>query len=128
MGFGMGPVMKAIITALVLMASVMAPKAFAGRMTTADLISICGGSEEVTQNACKFYILGVTEGTSLAAGLAADKGHFCIPEGVTATEMVLVFRRVVQQDIRAFPADLEMPAVSMVGAIMQREYPCRGMK
>jgi hypothetical protein len=72
--------------------------AIADQMTTADLIELCDG--RVTEEGCRLYILGVTEGASLAAGLAEDKAHFCIPEGVTATEMALIFKRVIRQSER----------------------------
>lgn len=72
----------------------------------------------------KFYILGVTEGTSVAAGVANDKAHFCIPEGVSASAMELVVKMAIGQDLMVFPADREIPAVSFVAAAMQKAFPC----
>ena len=92
------------------------------QMTTADLMSICNRDE----SACAMYILGVTEGASLAAGIAKDTAHFCIPEGVTAAEMKLTFERVVREDVKRFHEDLNMPAASMVGATMLHQFPCKG--
>ena len=93
---------------------------FAAQMTTADLLSLCKSDE----NACRLYILGVSEGASLAAGMAKNSMHFCVPEGVTATEMRLIFERLAREDVKRFSGDLQIPAVSMVGAAMSRQFPC----
>jgi hypothetical protein len=93
-------------------------------MTTGDLQEICIGRDEGSKNACKFYILGVTEGTSVAAGVANDKAHFCIPEGVSASAMELVVKMAIGQDLMVFPADRDIPAVSFVAAAMQKAFPC----
>ena len=96
----------------------------AAQMTLSDLRDICGGTDEASTAACNFYILGVTEGAGLGAGVAMDKGHFCIREGVSSKEMVLIVKKAMTADLAAFPKDKNMPAVSFVAASMQRAFPC----
>jgi hypothetical protein len=96
----------------------------AAQMTLSDLRDICAGTDEVGMAACKFYILGVTEGAGIGAGMANDKAHFCIPEGVPSQKMVLIIKKAMTQDLAVFPQDKEMPAVSFVAASMQQAFPC----
>ncbi|RUN75503.1 hypothetical protein EJC47_15870 [Sphingomonas sp. TF3] len=93
-----------------------------GQMTLGDLQVLCADREP--GEACRFYILGVMEGTNLASGVANDTKHFCIPEGVTQTEIVAVVKRLAKGDVAMFPKDVTMPAVSFVGASLIHSYPC----
>lgn len=96
----------------------------AAQMTLSDLRDICAGTDEVSTAACKFYILGVTEGAGIGAGIANDKTHFCITEGVSSQKMVLIVKKAMAQDLAVFPQDKDMPAVSFVAASMQQAFPC----
>jgi hypothetical protein len=98
--------------------------AHAAQMRLSDLNEICTGRDEASTSACKFYILGVTEGASVAAGVAKDHSHFCIPQGVSSQDMVLTVKRAMTKDLAAFPQDKDMPAVSFVAAAMMRAFPC----
>lgn len=93
------------------------------QMTVSDLQTLCG--ERQPGEACRFYILGVMEGTSLAAASAKDKAHFCTPPGVVQSDIVAVVKRIVTADLVRFPADAKEPAVSFVGAALQLTYPCK---
>ena len=97
----------------------------ATQMKLSDLNKICASTDNGDKNACRFYILGVTEGTSVAAGVANDKTHFCIPEGVSSTDMVTIVKRAISKDLATFPNDKGMPAVSFVAAVMMKAYPCK---
>ena len=95
------------------------------QMKLSDLRDICAGTDELHATACKFYILGVTEGLALGAGVAKDKNHFCIPEGVSSQKMLLIVKNTMTADLAAFPQDKDMPAVSFVAASMQQAFPCK---
>jgi hypothetical protein len=56
--------------------------------------------------------------------VAKDKGHLCIPEGVSSKQMVLIVKKAMTADLAAFPEDKNMPAVSFVAASMQQAFPC----
>ena len=82
--------MRNIIAALTLAAGLLALSAHAteAAMTAADLKELCSGSDHVSRNVCRTYILGVTEGISQGLSIAAGKSaKACIPEGVSAEHL-----------------------------------------
>jgi hypothetical protein len=97
----------------------------AAQMKLSDLRDICSARDGDSTNACRFYVLGVTEGVSVGAGVSNDHSHFCIPEGVSARDMVLAVKNQMTKDLAAFPQDKDMPAVSFVAAVMAETYPCQ---
>lgn len=99
--------------------------AYAAQMTLSDLHSFCSGTDEVSKTACRFYILGVTEGAGMGAGLAHDQSHFCTPADVSSEKMVSIVKEAMAKDLAFFPQDKNIPAVSFVAAAMMRAYPCR---
>lgn len=99
--------------------------AAARQMTVGDLQKICTAPDGASKNACQFYILGVTEGASTAAGIASDKTHFCIPEGVSASAMEFIVKKAIGQDLMFFPKDRDLAAGGFVAAAMLRAYPCQ---
>ena len=51
------------------------------------------------RDSCSLYILGVTEGVRLGAGVANDARHFCIPDDVTQAELTEVVLRMGKVDL-----------------------------
>ena len=93
------------------------------QMTVRDLQTLCSGRQP--GEACRFYILGVVEGSTVGAGIAKDNKHFCVPEGLTQTEMVAVVKRLSTADLAKYPSDAALPAVSVIVASLVHNYPCR---
>ena len=59
-------------------------------MTAADLAQLCGGTDHVSVNACRIYILGVTQGIDVGMRLAGARGNAhrpCVPPKVSAEEL-----------------------------------------
>lgn len=77
------------------------------------------------RDSCSLYILGVTEGVRLGAGVANDARHFCIPDDVTQAELTEVVLRMGKVDLAAYPEDRSLPASSFIGAALVKNYPCR---
>ena len=50
----------------------------ANTITAQDLEQFCGGSDHVSQNVCRVYILGVTQGVVLGGA------HVCVPASASA--------------------------------------------
>ncbi len=96
----------------------------AAQITLTDLKDICVGTGEASTAACKFYIWGVMEGVGLEAGLANDKAHFCVPEGVSSQRVISTVKEKITADLLAFPKDNDMPAVAFVSAVLQGAFPC----
>jgi len=53
---------------------------------------------------------------------------FCVPEGLSSTAMELVVKMKMGEDLAVFPADREMPAVSLVLPIIVHEFTCKKPK
>ena len=68
--------MRIIVTLLGVAATALALPAQGGEaaMTAGDLKELCSGSDHVSRNVCRSYILGVTEGISQGLSIAAGKG------------------------------------------------------
>jgi len=53
-----------------------------GQMKVSELNEFCTSQSTGLPEACRFYIFGITEGASIAAGAAHDNANFCVPAGV----------------------------------------------
>jgi Rap1a immunity proteins len=81
-----------------------------------------------SQAACKFYILGITQGMGVRMndqGAFVESGSLCVPPDMTSEEMKLVFIRVAKNDFALFPEDKQLLASGLVGGIMARQFPCQ---
>jgi hypothetical protein len=125
------------IARVLLLAAATSCAVMGGQMTVGDLQKLCTSSDEGDKVACTFYILGVTEGTSLAANSVKDSsGEFreiknkpiCIPEGISGTALELVVKMSIGEDLMVFPADRDMPAVSFVSAVIRSKFSCQKSK
>jgi hypothetical protein len=103
-------------------------------MTVADLRLVCGTSEPQVPPACKFYILGASEGLALAGStegkaagqfVARTQGrHFCIPDNLPTETIRQKIMAMMDADLRAYPDDAKQPAISFVAAVIEQSYPC----
>ena len=97
-------------------------------MTAGDLQEICIGSSAESKAACRFYLLGITQGISMGMGIADGKmegGRPCIPENLSASAIELVVKIKMGQDLMVFPDDRKLDASGFVGAILVSTFPCR---
>jgi hypothetical protein len=116
--------MKMHLAALALLIAGATGPVSAHQMTVGDLQEICTARDQGNKKACQFYILGVTEGASTAAGVAEDKAHFCIPGGITASAMEFATKKAIGEDLMFYPADRDLAAAGFVAAVMQKSFPC----
>ncbi len=95
-------------------------------MTAADLKELCSGSDHVSRNVCRIYILGVTEGISQGLGIAAGKGkRACIPEGVSAEELEKSVKARLEQDLSRSPQRGSTDAAAFLSGALAEAFPCR---
>jgi hypothetical protein len=94
------------------------------QMTLGDLQEICSATDDYSRAACRYYILGVEEGTDLASRLAKDTGRFCVPVSTRDEATVVAVKTAMVADLAVYPKDREMPAVSFVAAAIVHAYPC----
>lgn len=113
--------LKVIAAALAIVTSFAA---FGAEMSAGDLYGFCVSTDAIVQNVCSKYILGAAQGMSLAAGKLGDKTIFCIPDDIAESRLVDVFIRTARADFAAYPRDKNVSAISLLGAILTRAFPC----
>lgn len=112
--------------------------AAAEQMTLGDLYKFCTSDNEGDKVACRFYILGVFEGASIAGSVggqdksgnfqeAKDK-RFCVPEDLASSAMELIVKMKMGEDLAVYPKDREMPAVSFLTSLITLQFPCQKTK
>jgi len=125
--------MKSLIHVLILTAA-SSILAVAGQMTVGDLLKMCTSTDAGDKVACTFYILGVTQGANLIAtttkGASGEfrgikEKPFCVPDDISSKALELVVRMKMGEDLAVFPKDSELPAVSFVVAVINKNFPCQ---
>jgi hypothetical protein len=97
-------------------------------MTAGDLQQICIGSSAESKAACRFYLLGITQGISMGMSIADGKtqgGRPCVPENLSASAIELAVKMKLGQDLMVFPDDRKLDASGAVGGILVSTFPCR---
>lgn len=119
--------MKRIVTALCVAAGTLALPAHAGEaaMTAGDLQELCAGSDHVSRNVCRIYILGVTEGIEQGLSIAAGKGSRpCIPEGVSAEQLEASVKSRLGEELSHTPARGNSDAAAFLARTLAQAFPC----
>jgi hypothetical protein len=97
-------------------------------MTAGDLAQLCNGSDHVSRNACRIYMLGVTQG--IAVGLhIADGGSRavrpCVPAGIAAEDL----EAVLKKKLDALEGGTQQrDAAGFIGETLSARYPCGGSR
>jgi hypothetical protein len=123
--------MRIIITALGVAAGMLAIPAHAAEsaLTAADLKELCSGSDHVSRNVCRIYILGVTEGISQGLSIAAGKGaKACIPQGVSAERLEKTVKARLEEDLSISPARGTADAAAFLSTALAEAFPCSGSR
>jgi hypothetical protein len=100
-------------------------------MTVADLQQICTGSEAESKAACRFYILGVTQGLNAGMNIADGKihgGRPCVPEDLSGDALEFMVKTAIGQDLMFYPADRELDASGFVAGAIVHTFPCEKSK
>jgi hypothetical protein len=123
--------MKIILTALAVAATLLAIPAHAAEaaMTAGDLKELCAGSDHVSRNVCRIYILGVTEGIAQGLNIAGGKGSKpCIPEGVSAEQLEETVKSRLGEDLSRAPARRTADAAAFLASTLAEAFPCTGSR
>jgi hypothetical protein len=95
-------------------------------MSAGDLAQLCNGSDHVSVNACRIYILGVTQGIAVGIRLAAARSPVsrpCVPPGISAEEL----EATLKKKLAALDSDSEQhDAAGFIGAALGAAFPCGG--
>ena len=96
-------------------------------MTAGDLQQLCAGTDHVSVNACRIYILGVTQGVTVGRSMAGGKGHSahpCVPPGVSAEELEQKVKEKLDRRLAATPSDRDLDAASFIGTVLTDTFRC----
>ena len=97
-------------------------------MRAGDLQQICIDSSAESKAACRFYLLGITQGISVGMSIADGKtqgGRPCIPDNLSASAIELAVKMKLGEDLMVYPDDRKLDASGFVGAILVSTFPCR---
>ena len=93
-------------------------------MTAGDLAQLCNGADHVSVNACRIYILGVTQGIAVGIRMAAAKtpaARPCVPPGISAEEL----DASLKARLAALDSDSQQrDAAGFIGAALAAQFPC----
>lgn len=119
--------MKIILTALGVATAILAMPAQAAEaaMTAGDLKELCAGSDNVSRNVCRIYILGVTEGIAQGLSIAGGKGSKpCVPEGVSAEQLQETVKSRLGKELSRSPARGTDDAAPFLASTLAEAFPC----
>lgn len=119
--------MGALLGALAIMSSACAAD-IADAMTGGDLQEICTNQNAENKAACRFYILGITQGISVGMGIAEGKtkgGRPCIPDDISGLTLELAVKMKLGQDLMVYPEDKKLDAAGLISAILVNTFPCK---
>jgi hypothetical protein len=95
-------------------------------MSADDLQQLCAGTDHVSENACRIYILGVTQGVRVGISLAQHGGaRPCVPAGMSAEELQNFVKTRLTQRLAAAPADRSLDASRFIATVLASAYPCK---
>ena len=118
--------MRTLATALAVAAALLLTAASSDEpaMTANDLAQLCGGTDHVSRNACRIYILGVTQGIEVGIRLSGGKaraGHACVPPGISAEDLeAAVKQRLARLDTAAGSRE----AAGLIAEVLLKSFPC----
>src|SRR5580658_6366682 len=120
--------MRSLAIALALTGALLTTAAAADEdvMTAGDLQQLCAGTDHVSVNVCRVYILGVTEGIALGMNIADGKtkgGRPCVPRGMSGDTLEATVKKKL--DALASAADRDADAAQLIGVELTSTFPCR---
>ena len=121
--------MRAAAFVLAVAGAVLAsmPSSAEPAMTAGDLQQLCAGTDHVSVNACRIYILGVTQGITVGMNMAGGQGRTarpCVPPGVSAEELEQTVKAKLDRRLSANPADQNLDAAGFIGTVLTDTFRC----
>jgi hypothetical protein len=102
-------------------------------LTAGVLLSLCNSTRDIERTACRYYIYGAVQGAGSVRDSAVGEGGrtaqkqravICAPDTLPQSQMVDVFRLDMKSRLQLHPEEAKLPAVSLVMAAMNRQFPC----
>ena len=95
----------------------------ADTVTAGDLAQFCVGSDHVSQNVCRIYILGVTQGMVLGLAHGAP-GRLCVPADLSAESLEEALKSRIEAQLRAHPQLAGEDGARFIVRMLGGLYPC----
>ena len=119
--------MRSIAVALTFTGALLATAASSEQpaMTAGDLGQLCAGTDHVSRNACRIYILGVTQGIALGMSIADGRtagGRPCVPAGLSAETLEQTVQKKLAEMTSA--AERDQDASGFIGGVLGSAFPC----
>lgn len=92
-------------------------------MTAGDLAQLCNGTDHVSVNACRIYMLGVTQGIAVGIRMARSGKamHLCVPSGIAAEDLQAALKeKLAVLDSR----EQQQDAAGLIGTALAARFPC----
>jgi Ssp1 endopeptidase immunity protein Rap1a len=96
----------------------------ANTVNAEDLAEFCVGSDHVSQNVCRIYILGVTQGLVLGLGASRRTPGLCVPADVTAETLEAAVKARFAAALQANPELKDEDGARFIVALLGKTYPC----
>jgi hypothetical protein len=93
-------------------------------VTAQDLAQFCVGSDHVSQNVCRIYILGIAQGVALGMGMKPGQPRPCVPPELTAEALEARVKERLEQDLTASPKGAGEDAARYVTRVLSELYRC----
>lgn len=121
--------MRLIVTTLALAGALLTAAASSEQpaMTAGDLQQLCTGTDHVSRNACRIYILGVTQGIAVGMSLAEGRarGRACTPPpGISAETLEQTVKERLAADLASVPAHRDADAAGFIAKVLAAAFPC----
>jgi len=120
--------MAIIVVSLAASLATLAPARSEPAMTAGDLQQLCTGEDHVSRNACRIYILGVTQGIGVGVRMTrgnAATGTPCVPADISAETLEQTVKARLAEDLAKRPADRDLEASGFIGAVLLSAFPCK---
>lgn len=111
------------LAAALLLATASAATPGEPAMTAGDLAQLCSGTDHVSVNACRIYMLGVTQGIAVGIHMArtGKAMRLCVPAGIAAEEL----QAALKQKLAALDSrEQQQDAAGFIGAALTARFPC----
>jgi hypothetical protein len=122
--------MRSMSLALTLAGALLATAATPERplMSAGDLEQLCTGSDHVSVNVCRVYILGVAQGIAVGLNIADGKtrsGRPCTPAAISGETLELTVKKRLAEDLARVPALAGQDASGFIASVLADAFPCR---
>ena len=95
----------------------------AAPLKASQLLRVCADPGLDAKAACKFYILGVTDGLGIGSKEGNQTKH-CLSGVINSDTLVKAFVDNIAGELKRHPDEGDLPAGQVVVAVLETAFPC----